>query len=51
MHVDGEDLQDMTMELLERIIKDYCIPKDVHLLSDSGWETDLTSIRYGNREI
>lgn len=34
----------MTMELLEQILKDNNIPKDVHLMSDSGWECDPTEM-------
>lgn len=32
------------MELLERIIKENNIPKDVHFMSDSGWECDPTEM-------
>ena len=42
----------MTMELLEQILKDNNIPKDVHLMSDSGWEggpTEMDGIFY-NRQ-
>lgn len=34
----------MTMELLERILKENNIPKDVHFMSDSGWECDPTEM-------
>ena len=34
----------MTMELLERIIEENNIPKDVHFMSDSGWECDPTEM-------
>lgn len=34
----------MTMEILERIMKENNIPKDVHLMSDSGWECDPTEM-------
>ena len=34
----------MTMEILERILKDNNIPKDVHFMSDSGWECDPTEM-------
>ena len=34
----------MTMELLERIIEENNIPKDVHFMSDSGWECDPTAM-------
>lgn len=34
----------MTMEILERIMKENNIPKDVQLMSDSGWECDPTEM-------
>lgn len=34
----------MTMELLERIMEENNIPKDVHFMSDSGWECDPTEM-------
>lgn len=34
----------MTMEFLEWIIEEYNIPKDVHFMSDSGWECDPTEM-------
>lgn len=34
----------MTMEILERIMKENNIPKDVHLMSDSEWECDPTEM-------
>lgn len=34
----------MTFEILEGIIKKHNIPKDVQLLSDSGWECDETEM-------
>ncbi len=34
----------MTMEILFRIIKENNIPKDVHFMSDSGWECDATEM-------
>ena len=34
----------MKMELLERIIEENHIPKDVHFMSDSGWESDPTEM-------
>ena len=34
----------MTMELLERIMEENNIPKDVHFMNDSGWECDPTEM-------
>ncbi|MBQ8913113.1 MAG: GNAT family N-acetyltransferase [Lachnospiraceae bacterium] len=34
----------MTMELLEHILEENNIPKDVHIMSDSGWECDATEM-------
>ena len=34
----------MTMELLCKIIEENNIPRDVHFMSDSGWECDPTEI-------
>lgn len=34
----------MTMELLKWIIEENNIPKDVHFMSDSGWECDPTEM-------
>lgn len=34
----------MTMEFLERVLKENNIPKDVHFMSDSGWEGGPTGM-------
>lgn len=34
----------MTFDQLSKIIKQNRIPKNVHLLSDSGWECDATEM-------
>lgn len=34
----------MTFEKLSNLINKYNIPKNVHLLSDSGWECDATEM-------
>lgn len=34
----------MTFELLNKLIEENDIPKDVHLQSDSGWECDETEM-------
>lgn len=34
----------MTFEKLNNLINKYNIPKNVHLLSDSGWECDATEM-------
>ena len=34
----------MTFERLSNLINKYNIPKNVHLLSDSGWECDATEM-------
>ena len=34
----------MTMELLEHILEENNIPKDVHFMSDSGWECDAAEM-------
>lgn len=34
----------MTMEILSKIIEENNIPKDVHFISDSGWECDATEM-------
>lgn len=34
----------MTFEILSKLIDKYNIPKNVHLLSDSGWECDATEM-------
>ena len=42
----------MTMEILERVIKENNIPKDVHFMSDSGWEcgpTEMDGIIYSRQ--
>lgn len=43
----------MTFEILNKVIKEYDIPKDVKLMSDSGWEcdaTDMDGIWYNRKE-
>lgn len=43
----------LTFEKLSNIIEKYNIPKDVHLMSDSGWECDATEmngILYNEKE-
>lgn len=43
----------MTFELLNKIIEENNIPKDVHLMSDSGWEcseTEMNGIYYNRKE-
>lgn len=43
----------LTFEKLSNIIEKYNIPKDVHLMSDSGWEcnaTEMNSILYNKKE-
>lgn len=42
----------MTFEQLTNIIKKHKIPKNVHLMSDSGWECDATEMDgvYYNKE-
>ncbi len=43
----------MTFELLSKIIEENNIPKNVHLLSDSGWEcseTEMNGIFYNRKE-
>jgi hypothetical protein len=43
----------MTFEILEGIIKKHNIPKDVRLLSDSGWEcceTEMDGVFYNVEE-
>ena len=43
----------MTLELLNKIIEENNIPKDVHLMSDSGWEcgeTEMNRIYYNRKE-
>ena len=34
----------MTFERLSNLVNKYNIPKNVHLLSDSGWEGDATEM-------
>lgn len=34
----------MTFQMLEEIMVQNNIPKDVHLMSDSGWECDATEM-------
>lgn len=44
---------DMTFELLSNIIEEHNIPKNVHLLSDSGWEcseTEMDGVFYNRNE-
>ena len=38
------DNEIMTFEKLNNLINKYNIPKNVHLLSDSGWECDETEM-------
>lgn len=43
----------MTFELLNKIIEENNIPKDVHLRSDSGWEcgeTEMDGVYYNRKE-
>lgn len=43
----------MTFELLNKLIEENNIPKDVQLLSDSGWEcseTEMDGIYYNRKE-
>lgn len=43
----------MTFEKLNNLIDKYNIPKDVHLLSDSGWEccaTEMCGVYYNEKE-
>lgn len=43
----------MTYELLTRIIEEHNIPKDVKMMSDSGWEceeTEMNGIFYNEKE-
>lgn len=43
----------MTIELLNKILKDNNIPEDVILMSDSGWEcgpTSMNGIFYNEEE-
>lgn len=43
----------MTFEKLEKIIKNNGIPKNVHLMSDSGWEvsqTEMDGVWYDEKE-
>lgn len=43
----------LTFEELSNIIKKYNIPKNVHLMSDSGWEwnaTEMNGILYNEKE-
>lgn len=37
-------VKSMTLDILNKVIKENNIPKDVHLLSDSGWECDPTEM-------
>ena len=42
----------MTFERLSNLINKYNIPKNVHLLSDSGWEcnaTEMSGIYYNKK--
>lgn len=34
----------MTFQKLQKLIKQYNIPEDVRLISDSGWECDATEM-------
>lgn len=43
----------LTFEKLSNIIEKYNIPKNVHLMSDSGWEcnaTEMNGILYNEKE-
>lgn len=43
----------MTLELLNKIIEENNITKDVHLMSDSGWEcckSEMNGIYYNRKE-
>ena len=43
----------MTFEKLSKLIEKYKIPKEVHLLSDSGWEcseTEMEGVYYNEKE-
>lgn len=43
----------MTYDKLTKIIEKYNIPKDVHLMSDSGWEcneTEMNGILYNEEK-
>ena len=43
----------MTFEKLSKLIDKYNIPKNVHLLSDSGWEcdeTEMCGVYYNEKE-
>lgn len=43
----------LTFEKLSNIIEKYNIPKDVHLMIDSGWEcnaTEMNGILYNEKE-
>lgn len=43
----------MTFEKLNNLINKYNIPKNVHLLSDSGWEcneTEMCGVYYNKKE-
>ena len=43
----------LTFEKLSNIIEKYNIPKDVHLMSDSGWEcnaTEMNGLLYNEKE-
>ena len=43
----------LTFEKLSNIIEKYNIPKDVHLMSDTGWEcnaTEMNGILYNEKE-
>lgn len=47
------DTNYLTFEKLSNIIEKYNIPKDVHLMSDSGWEcnaTEMSGILYNEKE-
>ena len=43
----------MTFERLSKLIDKYNIPKNVHLLSDSGWEccaTEMCGVYYNEKQ-
>jgi len=43
----------MTFEILNKIVEENNIPKEVHLISDSGWEcyeTEMDGVYYNRKE-
>ena len=48
-----ENNEIMTFEKLSKLIEKYNIPKNVHLLSDSGWEcceTEMNGVYYNKEQ-